>query len=396
MFVLGPAHRPPQALEPDEALARALRSASRRTTAPVRGLRTRPRRAGRPPRRPTGRRTSHARAPRRRGCPLLRRCARRFGPSGSSTTPRRSRDRSSTDSTRSNWRARVSVRTRIRRSTPFSERSFSSTRVAHRSCLARSGQAAHGCARRLLFELGGPSFHLGVGAMRRRSSGAFTRSETSDEATSRRYRLLRALPDRGSGILVSTSGGSSKSRTVSRKTRRSCASTVGLPSRLETTTARPPRRAPGTWMTSPGLRDATAARTASLRALSRPTRSSSRRCRRLPQEAPVLVEVAEVARHVRPVALDRLPVALSHALECHDPAVREELRERRVEEVVRLLGRVVAHQVDGHVVRGAERRGQVVRAGRSQRRDAFERHLLLVDAPPRARARRCRAVPRDR
>ena len=66
----------------------------------------------------------------------------------------------STASTRSNWRASVSVRIWIRRWTPFICASSASARTAHRSCFARSGHDAQGCSAaqrlqrlRLLFDL---------------------------------------------------------------------------------------------------------------------------------------------------------------------------------------------------------------------------------------------------
>ena len=104
---------------------------------------------------------------------------------------------------------------------------------------------------------------LGSVLARRRLPPVLTSSATSLAATSRRNRGLRTLPDLGSGILVSTCGGSSKSRALSRKNWRSCASTVGFPSRDETTTATPRRRARGTHTTSPGRSRATLSRTSS-------------------------------------------------------------------------------------------------------------------------------------
>ena len=71
--------------------------------------------------------------------------------------------------------------------------------------------------------------------------------------------------------------------------------------------------------------------------------------------------------------------------------------------MVGLLGRVVAHQVDRHVVRGPERRGQVVGARRGEPGDPLERHLALVDhdrvaervdPPPSRATRELRVLPR--
>ena len=137
-------------------------------------------------------------------------------------------------------------------------------------------------------------------------------------------------PTAGSAIRVSTAGGSSKSLAESRKNERSCESTVGFPSReddhdRETRGASPP----GTWITSPGRRVATASRTASARSCSRPRRSSSRSCCAFARSAPVLVEVPEMADHVLRGSPRAPPdPAAALALERHHPAVGQELRER--------------------------------------------------------------------
>ncbi len=189
-------------------------------------------------------------------------------------------------------------------------------------------------------------------------------------ATSRRYRALRAdSADRGSAIRVSTAGGSSKSFAESRKNVRSCDSTVGLPSRDDTTTASPRRLACGTWITSPGRSggDGLADRV---------------RPRPLPAPAVLLPQTAGPSRAAPSTPRSRrdgTPCSCGSPpgprgpgcagpLERHDPAVGEELRERGVQQLVRLLARVVAHQVHGHVVRGPERRGEVVRARGGERR----------------------------
>ena len=96
------------------------------------------------------------------------------------------------------------------------------------------------------------------------------------------------------------------------------------------------------------------------------------------------------------VPRQRLAVPLFRLFERDDPPICEELGEGAVQHVVGLLGGVVAHQVDRHVVGGPEGGGQVVRAGRGEPRDALERHLPLVDDdgvpegvdPPPARATR--------
>jgi hypothetical protein len=72
-------------------------------------------------------------------------------------------------------------------------------------------------------------------------------------------------------------------------------------------------------------------------------------------QGPVLREVAEIAPHLLPVSIQVRRVALELSLERDNASVGQELRERRVQQVVRLLARVVAHQVDRHVVRRSER-----------------------------------------
>ena len=214
---------------------------------------------------------------------------------------------------------------------------------------------------------------------RRRLPPVLTSSATSLAATSRRNRGLRTLPDFGSGILVRTCGGSSKSRSFRRKNWRSCASTVGLPSRDETTTATPRRRARGTHTTSPGRSRATLSRNSSRRPWSRCPPIFVPELSGLLEVSPVLLEVSEVADHVRAVPLERRQILLAGPLEGDDASVREELGERRVQEMMCLLRRVVPHQVDRHVVRGAERGRQVVGAGRGEPGHPLERDLPLVD-----------------
>ena len=101
---------------------------------------------------------------------------------------------------------------------------------------------------------------------------------------------------------------------------------------------------------------------------------------------------------LRPVPGERPPGRARADARAHDAPVGQELRERRVQELVRLFAVVVAHQVDRHVVRGTERRVEVIRARGGEARDPFERDLPLVDddgmtqrvdAPPPARPVSC-------
>ena len=165
----------------------------------------------------------------------------------------------------------------MRRSIPCSRCSSWLARTAHRSWVGRSGQAWQGCRAARSSSRAASRCALAS----RRSVACFggrTSRATRRAARSRRYRALRALPERGSGIFVRTIGGSSKSRTDSRKNFRSWASTVGRPSREDSTTASPRRLARGTKITSPGRSDIRASRTASDRTRSRPLRASSRIC----------------------------------------------------------------------------------------------------------------------
>ena len=99
---------------------------------------------------------------------------------------------------------------------------------------------------------------------------------------------------------------------------------------------------------------------------------------RLATKRPVRIEVAEVTREVRAVPVERLRVALLRAFQGDDTTIRQELRERAVQHLVRLLGRVVPYEVDRHVVRGSKRRAEIVSPRRRQSRDPLERHLTLV------------------
>ena len=191
----------------------------------------------------------------------------------------------------------------MRRSTPLHLRL---ERVRPRRPTARASRArgseAQGWLGRRAPPAPSPSRSTAGSAGCRASRGRLTCSDTSFEATSRRYRALRELPDRGSTIRVSTVGGSSKSFAESRKYDRSSESTVGLPSLDDRTTARPRRRGPRdvdhlarpqAGHDRPDRLDAVALAAAPV-LLAEPLR--------LAQQPPVLVEVAEIACEVRPVA----------------------------------------------------------------------------------------------
>ncbi len=93
------------------------------------------------------------------------------------------------------------------------------------------------------------------------------------------------------------------------------------------------------------------------------------------EQRPVLEEVAEVAPHLLAVAVDERSLVLELAFLDHDAAVGQELRERRVQQVVGLLPRVVPDEVHRHVVGGPERRRELVGPRRRERRDPFERDV---------------------
>ena len=205
------------------------------------------------------------------------------------------------------------MRTRIRRSTPRSCCSSSSARSAHRSCFARSGQAWHGWARA------------------RSSSSAASRSTCGSGAVARGLRRLHVERDELGRDVAPVPGAARASRSRQRDPRQHDRrflevlrrepeerpvlrrARVGLPSREDTTTASP-RRLP--WGTLDHLARAAASGTASRTRVahaprSRPRRSSSRIAPGLRAQRPVRVEVAEVAHHVRAVALERLEVLLA-------------------------------------------------------------------------------------
>ena len=86
-----------------------------------------------------------------------------------------------------------------------------------------------------------------------------------------------------------------------------------------------------------------------------------------------------------------------------DVAVGVVLREREVQEVTGLLGRIPPHEVGGHVVRRPERRRERVRAPRREAGDLFERDervpehddvAAVVDAAPAGAARELGVLPR--
>src|SRR5205823_3738453 len=91
-------------------------------------------------------------------------------------------------------------------------------------------------------------------------------------------------------------------------------------------------------------------------------------------EAPILVKVAVVAARQRALTLEHLAAPLELAFERDDVAVGAELREREVEQVVRLGGRIAPYQVGGHVVRRAEAGREGVGAAGGQGGDLVEGH----------------------
>ena len=89
---------------------------------------------------------------------------------------------------------------------------------------------------------------------------------------------------------------------------------------------------------------------------------------------PVLADVAVGALRLFAQPGQPGPLTFEPGLDAHDVAIGLELRERQVEEVVRLLVPVRAHEVGGHVVRRAERRAQVERPAGGELGDRFEAH----------------------
>jgi hypothetical protein len=68
----------------------------------------------------------------------------------------------------------------------------------------------------------------------------------------------------------------------------------------------------------------------------------------------VAQQLVEVGAGELALAGEHGAVAFQLPFELHDVAIRVELRERQVEQVVRLELGVAAHQVGGHVVGGSE------------------------------------------
>ncbi len=89
---------------------------------------------------------------------------------------------------------------------------------------------------------------------------------------------------------------------------------------------------------------------------------------------PVLGDVAERALRLLAQPGQPGPLAFEPGLDAHHVAIGLELRERQVEQVVRLLVAVVAHQVGGHVVRRPERGTQMERTAAGELGDRFEAH----------------------
>ena len=109
----------------------------------------------------------------------------------------------------------------------------------------------------------------------------------------------------------------------------------------------------------------TASRSATRRADARRRRTScggTRRCRRRGSRPP------------RSRSGQHLLAPLEAGFEPHDVAVGLVLRERQVQQVVRLIARVGAHEVGGHVVRRPERRGERERSARRKPGDLVEGH----------------------
>ena len=110
-----------------------------------------------------------------------------------------------------------------------------------------------------------------------------------------------------------------------------------------------------------------------------------------PQQAPVLLDVAPVARGRRPGLGQGRPGAFELGLEADHVAVGPVLGERQVEQVVGHVGRVAPDQVGRHVVGRPEAAGEGVGAGRRPARPPGRRARTATTAPRRSRRRRCPA-----
>ena len=215
-------------------------------------------------------------------------------------------------------------------------------------------------------------------------------SRRSASAAARWNAWLRGANGRGSSIVATVRSGPRKScgRRAARASRPAVSASTRLPPRPRScfsTTTRPPRR--GAITTSPGRSASSRGRVARPRAVAARRVELGERARRYSSTSPRRGRAAALG------ARELLAAALELALERDDVAVGVELREREVEQVVGLFGRVAAHEVGGHVVRRAERRRERVRAARREPGDLVERHERVPAARRRSRRRRCPRRP---
>ncbi len=159
-------------------------------------------------------------------------------------------------------------------------------------------------------------------------------------------------------------------------------------------TARRPAPAdlpPNNQITSPGFRRCRAASTV-------PRAEADPGCRaRRVDESAVLVDVAAVALGglggARPARPERL---VEPGLESHHAAVGLVLRERQVQQLVCLVGRITANQVRRHVVGRPERRRELERATRRPGRRRRRTGRRATTTRWRCRDRRYRVDRLDR
>ena len=220
---------------------------------------------------------------------------------------------------------------------PTASASRSSTLLAHRSCLARSGHRCRGARPRAPRASRPRLSTFGSGAMLR----GLRRPELQRHELGRDVAPVSAAAStprsrqRDTGQHGRRIG---KSRAASRKNapvlrEDGRLAVAGAHDHAETAPLavrhlRSPRR---------GCSSATASRTASARAFSCPLRSSSRRRPALDSQAQYSSKSPRWQAHVRPVPLDRLARRADAPAPAPRPSVGQELRERGVQQVMRLF-----------------------------------------------------------
>ena len=226
----------------------------------------------------------------------------------------------------------------------------------------RSGAFASGCSASARSR----SATRSAVASERSSSASGSSSRRSASAATRWKRWSWGRNGRGSSMVASRRARSRKSSGPRRtRSRPSVSASTRLPPRPRScfnTTTRPPRRGADT--TSPGRSASSRAGRAAAAARFATSRSSL--MARYSSTSP------RSLRRARLLPGQQLTVVGEEPLERHDVAIGVVLREREVEEMARLVGRISPHEVDGHVVGRAERRRQRVRAAAREPGDLVE------------------------